>query len=150
MIPFSANVAELAVEIDSILTGLIETGTSPPMVRQVKKAGKRLLRLGGHDALFSAAQLISVRNCASTNRNLRIDMLQEAWAGIAKQTAKNKSLNAWRHRKAANTLLVHVEVGKAERHTLVALGRIQAHELDNKVEVAKAITDLLRELSENK
>ncbi|MGZ6316306.1 MAG: hypothetical protein ACXWNQ_03525 [Anaerolineales bacterium] len=71
-------------DIDSVLTGLIETGTSPPLVRQVKKAGKRLLRAGGHDALFAAAQLIAVRNCASSTRNMRVDLLQEAWTELAK------------------------------------------------------------------
>jgi hypothetical protein len=78
--------------IDAMLTFIINTdepeglslGFASPIYEAfgsaVRRLGQRILKLGGHDALLSAAQLIAIRH--PRTRNERIDILSKRWADI--------------------------------------------------------------------
>ena len=90
MVPFSASVADIAVDLDEVLTALIETGTPPSRGElAIKQFGRKLLRTGGPDALLASAQLIVARNLASATRHRRIDILQSCWTNLETGFSEN-------------------------------------------------------------
>jgi hypothetical protein len=63
-----------------------------------------------------------------------------------KRQARNLSLKEWRRRRFKGAMLVAVELSKRDLMKLADLGHIQRDELGCKVEIAKALVGIIKDL----
>jgi hypothetical protein len=92
MLSESDEIETIVDRVDAGLTlllsrgrGAISPATSAVKV-SIRRAGERLYRNRGRDAMINAAMLIAVRN-PDRSRNDRIALLDELWSTIAKESA---------------------------------------------------------------
>lgn len=88
----SPEIEALATRIDAMLDFMVSTdepeGLSIHAVSPiwegfglaVRRLGKKIYRIGGHETLLASAQLIVIRNPA--DRNARMEILSRHWDGI--------------------------------------------------------------------